>query len=362
MQPITHPSTFIDSEWKDIIRDTAAEAELLGRLHPKQLALIYQQKWFKALMPVEYGGLNMTLPNLIKLQEALSWADGSFGWVFTLCCGAGWFSGFIDRDIAATEFLNAHTCLAGSGAQTGEALQTTDGYLINGTWNYASGAYHATHFTANCLIKNKDGVVLNDDGSPVIRPFFIDKKDVTLLTTWKYIGMIATGSHSFKIENVEVAQNRCFKIDPSAATISSNLYQYPFLQLAEATLAANLMGMAVHFIDLADVIINQRIVLKKYTQPQTLLLLDKIQNIKADIETVRNEFYSAVEDSWAAISTQSLRSVSITSRQLAKAARNHVDALYPYCGLQAASPDTEINRVWRDLHTASQHTLLVFEA
>ena len=92
-----------------------------------------------------------------------------------------------------------------------------------------------------------------------------------------------------------------------------------------------------------------------------MLLLDSIQNIKIDIETVRNEFYRAVNDSWDAISPENLRRVSITSRQLAKAARNHVDALYPYCGLQAASPDTKINRVWRDLHTASQHTLLVFE-
>jgi alkylation response protein AidB-like acyl-CoA dehydrogenase len=361
MQTIAHPSTFIAAEWKYTIRNTAAEAEQLGMLHPKQLALIYQQKWFKALMPVEYGGLSLALPQLVQLQEALSWADGSFGWVFTLCCGAGWFSGFIDRDIAAFEFLDADTCLAGSGAQTGEALQTKDGYIVNGEWNYASGAHHATHFTANCIIKNKDGVVLNDDGSPVIRPFFINKKDVTLLTTWKYIGMVATGSHSFKIENVKVNKNRCFKIDPAAATIDTKLYQYPFLHLAEATLAANLMGMAVHFIDLAEVIIDQRIALKKYTQQQTMLLLNKIQTIKANVETIRNEFYSTVNQSWDAISPESLQCVSITSRQLAKAARNHVDALYPYCGLQAASPDTEINRVWRDLHTASQHTLLVFE-
>lgn len=362
MKNIAHPSTFIKPDWQQIIRAHAPEAEGLGRLHPAQLALIYQQKWFKALMPIEYGGLNMTLPDLVKLQEALSWADGSFGWVFTLCCGAGWFSGFIDTDIAPILFKDAQTCLAGSGAQTGEAIQTADGYIINGEWNYASGAHHATHFTANCTIKNGDEIVLNDDGSPLVRPFIIDKKDVALLSTWKYIGMVATGSHSFKIENVKVGHDRCFQIEPGHTTINNKLYQYPFLQLAEATLAANIAGMAIHFIDLAKDLIEHRSTLNKFTAPQKDLLAEKLHQIHADVQDARNNFYRAVELSWSENDAESLQWVSFTSRQLTKVARDHVDALYPYCGLQAASPDTEINRVWRDLHTASQHTLLVFES
>src|SRR4051812_46954416 len=109
MESMAHPSTFIEHNWQQTIRDNAAEAEHLGCLHPDQLELIYQQKWFKALMPVEYGGLSMDLPELVQLQEALSWADGSFGWVFTLCCGAGWFSGFMDTAIAKAEFGAADT-------------------------------------------------------------------------------------------------------------------------------------------------------------------------------------------------------------------------------------------------------------
>jgi alkylation response protein AidB-like acyl-CoA dehydrogenase len=109
MENISHPSTFIKQEWQQLIRNTAAEAEELEMLHLQQLALIYQQKWFKALVPVTYGGLGLSLPGLIRLQESLSWADGSFGWVFTLCCGAGWFAGFIDKSVAPTIF-NGEPC------------------------------------------------------------------------------------------------------------------------------------------------------------------------------------------------------------------------------------------------------------
>lgn len=362
MQTISHPSAFIKQEWQLIIRNTAAEAEQLEMLHPEQLALIYRQKWFKALMPAAYGGLNFSLPELIKLQEGLSWADGSFGWVFTLCCGAGWFAGFIDKPLAADLFAGDYTCLAGSGVLNGEAVCTASGYRVSGQWNYASGAHHATHFTANCIIKKGNDVVLNEHGDPLILAFIIDRNDVQLLSTWKYVGMVATGSNSFKIENVHVERNRSFKIDPAFATLPQKLYQYPFHQLAEATLAANLMGMAIHFIDLARVIIEQRTTLNKYTAQQTAFLHDKIKNITVNLDLLRAGFYNAVDASWAETNNETLQQVSITSRQIAKAARNSVDDLYPYCGLQAASPHTEVNRVWRDIHTASQHTLLVFES
>jgi len=362
MQPVSHPSAFIEKDWQSTIRDTAAEAEQLGMLHRDQLTLVYRQKWFKALMPAEYGGLQLSLPHLVRLQEGLSWADGSFGWVFTLCCGAGWFAGFIDKVIGESIFNGDDTCLAGSGAATGEAVCTPGGYLINGQWNYASGAHHATHFTANCVIKNGDEVVTNEDGTPLIFPFIVDQKDVELLSTWKYIGMVATGSHSFKIENLQVSKERCFKIDPGFTTIKNRLYQYPFLQLAEATLAANIAGMAIHFIDIAETIIEQRTALNKYTSSQKKLLQDKFTDIKRDLDTLRNAFYNAVDTSWQKDDEGSLQQVSKFSRQLARQARIYVDDLYPYCGLQAASPDTEINRVWRDLHTASQHSLLTFES
>jgi hypothetical protein len=44
---------------------------------------------------------------------------------------------------------------------------------------------------------------------------------------------------------------------------------------------------------------------------------------------------------------------------LVAVSRQAVDELYPYCGLYAAHEGSEINRVWRDFHTASQHSLLL---
>ena len=364
---LPHPSAFIKPEDVHNIREAAPLAEQLGLLHPSQLEVIHRQKWFKLLVPEKYSGLQITLPNLVRLQEAISWADGSTGWVVTLCSGAGWFGGFIDPETAREVFSHPEVCLAGSGAVGGTAEITEKGYLINGSWKYASGAHHATHITANCAIKKDGAAVLAEDGGPLVLPFIFDKKDVTILPAWKYTGMVATGSDAFEVKNLEIAGNRQFKIDPSAAIMNAPLYRYPFLQLAEATLAVNLSGMAIHFMDLCEGIFNNRISQSRLTRTQAAYMMETLNNSKVQISGLRSDFFAAVDQSWEAIKTHhvipedQLIRVSSASRTLARKARQLVDELYPMCGLVAASTETDINRAWRDLHTACQHSLLTFD-
>ncbi len=364
---IHHPSEFINPEWVEAIRNVAPEAEASGMLHPQQLNIIVEQQWFKLLVPAIYSGLEKSIPELVLLEEAISWANGSVGWVVTLCSGAGWFGGFLNAEKAKAVFNQPNVCLAGSGAPTGEAEITGNGYKINGTWKYASGAHHATHFTANCIIKKDGEAVFNDDSTPLILPFIFDKRDVTVLPAWKYMGMMATGSDAFEVKNLLVEQSNCFEIKAEKAIVKSPLYQYPFLQLAEATLAVNISGMAIHFIDLCKQIFDVKLQQDRLSKENKALLTQILIEQENKLMLSREVFFRWVDTSWAdvcdeAIDSPSLMEVSSLSRKLAKTARECADTLYPYCGLIAASATSDINQVWRDLHTASQHALLTFPA
>jgi len=366
---ITHPSHLLQPEWIETIRSEAAEAERTGLLQPKQLALIYQQEWFKLLVPEVYSGTEKALPEMVRLEESLAWADGSVGWVITLCSGAGWFAGFMPVKTASDIFKNLEVCLAGSGASTGTATKVGDGFIINGTWKYASGAQHATHFTVNCVVKEAQEVVLNEEGKPLVLPFVLDAKNVQLIPAWKYIGMMGTGSDAFEVKDLFVPADCSFKIDSNFTFVDQPLYNYPFLQLAEATLAANLSGMAIHFMDLCEPIFAEKRTQNKLSDTQKTVVKEVLANAVSEMQQIRNQFYQAVDQSWMlllqdkkSMIKEALQEVSKTSRQLAKTSRETVDQLYPFCGLVAASPDTGINRVWRDFHTASQHSLLTFLA
>src|SRR5260221_7354589 len=132
MKKVAHPSSFIAPALSAIVRGSSSGAEQLGRLHPKQLSLIYAQRWFNLFVPIEYGGLELSLPEGLKIEEGLAWADGSTGWTVTLCSGANWFIGFLKK--SQEIFNNDRTCLAGSGYPSGIAKITSRGYEITGRW------------------------------------------------------------------------------------------------------------------------------------------------------------------------------------------------------------------------------------
>lgn len=166
--------------------------------------------------------------------------------------------------------------------------------------------------------------------------------------------MIATGSNIFEVKEFVVHKNRTFQIDSSFAVLKQPIYTYPFLQYAETTLAVNSSGMSIRFLDLGKKIFDRRSDDK---------LQSVLQHAFKEIENARQQFYSIIEKSWKecvdymSITSKLLQSVSNVSRQLPYVSRRVVADLYPYCGMQAANPATEINRVWRNLHTASQHSL-----
>jgi alkylation response protein AidB-like acyl-CoA dehydrogenase len=112
MNSIPHPSTFIDPQSVNTIRHYAVEAEQMRSLHPEQLAVIYNNRWFNLYVPKEYDGLGLSLPEGLQIQESLAWTDGSAGWTVTLCSGANWFIGFLQQDIPAALFHSEKVCFA----------------------------------------------------------------------------------------------------------------------------------------------------------------------------------------------------------------------------------------------------------
>jgi len=356
---IVHPSEFIDKQLVETLRSYSAEAEQLKSLHPEQLSIIYKQGWFKLFVPKRYGGLALPLPEALQIEEALAWTDGSLGWTVTLCSGANWFVGFIQEKIAKNIFNNDTVCLVGSGKPSGIAKAIDGGYEITGYWNYATGSVHATAFTANCLIEKDGSIIKNDDGTPKISAFLLLKDEVTIHKSWNYIGMTATASNSFEVKELKVSADRVFVIDKNYSTMNEPIYQYPFLHFAEATLAVNSSGMAYRFLELYESINANS---KRKVDPEMILQLDEL---KDQFKTSRQFFYLSVQRSWQAhiandsTSPEKLQFVSHASRELAASARILVDRLYPYCGLAAADMRSEINRVWRNFHTACQHPLLL---
>ena len=140
-------------------------------------------------------------------------------------------------------------------------------------------------------------------------------------------------------------------------TARGTLYRFPFMLLAWVTLAANLSGMARHFLALAQDIVAVR------RQPPASAQ-DALARAALALQGARERMVALLDQAWAQAEGEDGRVEEALDAQLREAsmalvlaARRVVGDIYPYCGLRAAQEDSEINRVWRDFHTASQHAL-----
>jgi alkylation response protein AidB-like acyl-CoA dehydrogenase len=348
------------------IRQHAAAADTGGFLEPVQQALIHRRGWLRMLAPRAAGGMELPLPEVVRLEEEIAAADGSMGWVVTLCAGAGWFAGFLPPELARHIIGTRRVCLAGSGAPTGYAEREGEGYRITGRWDYASGAPMATHFTLNAILRENGQPLRDEHGAPRIRAFVVPAVQVSVVPTWHSIGMRASASHSYSIQEQWVPASHSFMIDAAHATAPGPLYRFPFYPLAYITLAANLAGMARHFVELARDAITRR---KHAMSGQPLLERPEVERLLreagAQLAAARAAAYALLDGAWAHIEAgREVPAGEITALQdaalaMVAAARAAVDGLYPYCGLYAANVHSTINRVWRDFHTATQHSLLL---
>jgi alkylation response protein AidB-like acyl-CoA dehydrogenase len=349
-----------------LIREFAGASDKACQLEPRMQALVYERGWLRMLAPAATGGAELPLPHAVRLEESIAAADGSTGWFVTLCAGAGWFAGFLPPQLAREVIGAPNACLGGSGAVAGFADVEGDGYRLSGHWPIATGAPLATHFTMNAVIREHGEHLLDDTGKPRVRAFVVPASEVRVHDTWRNIGMRASGSHAFSVDQVWVGAGYAFDIDPAMATSPAPLYQFPFASLAYTTIAANISGMARHFLQLASELLERR------KHPATGMPLIGHAEVAATLaqgqqalEGSRSCFYSRLDRSWDAVCRgevlheDQVHALHTVSLALVNAARKAVDEVFPYCGLVAVNGESEIGRVWRDLHTGAQHAMLL---
>ncbi|MDE3212835.1 MAG: acyl-CoA dehydrogenase, partial [Bacteroidota bacterium] len=190
------------------------------------------------------------------------------------------------------------------------------------------------------------------------------KEEVKVSASWNSYGMKATSSNSFSVDELAIPKERSFIIGTNHVKVDHPLYYFPFQQFAEATLAVNFSGLAQKFLELSVRIFSERSNLPEYKALGSKIETTFIK-IEEEFWSIRRNFYTLIEESWSkceidkAISLPLLERVSQISKELALTSRRLTEELYPYCGMTAANKDSEINRVWRNIHTASQHIMML---
>jgi indole-3-acetate monooxygenase len=360
MQILQHPLKVLDRASLDTIRQEAPVAIYEKKLTQNQLNLIYEQEWLRLFIPKRYRGLEMDLPQALQILEALAYADGSLGWTVNLGAGANLFAAYIRPSMSEQIFTDKRACIAGSGAMGGSATPEENGYRVRGHWKYGSGSSHATAFTANCKLPHNGKA----SDLPGFHSFVFFPDEVQVKDTWDSYGLQATASHDFAVEEQWLPEERTFSLLKPSPYEDGPLYRFPFMQFAEITTCLQLTGMAMHFLDEARSLLMQKRDMAGESLKDNMKVQDMLAQSEAGLESARAWLYVLVQEAWQQSvsgnlpSDGVLRKTSLAVKHAAQAARESAEKIYPLTGMTVLSTETELNRCWRDLHTASQHTLL----
>ncbi len=354
----------LNDEHKILIKEFQSESIERKQLVKQQLELIYNNNWFNLWVPKSLGGLEIDFPQGLQFLKDLAYEDGGFAWTVTLCAGANMFAGFIDPKKAKDIWQDREICFGGSGKIAGRAEVKEDHYLLTGMWNYATGAPHLTYFTLNAPLMKDGNPLLDANGQSIYKSFFVDKDQVLIHYDWDTFGLECTASHSFSLEKIKVPFDQAFDLIPSAKTMENPLFEIPFMCFAELTLLMNYMGMFERFLDLLERQYFEKSKDESWRTKHSRTRFKEIDGMRTNFESSYAEMMELAKLVWDQVENYQeldekvLEIIGLKSRELAKWIRLNTAALIPYAGIKGAQRKEEINIVFRNLFTASQHGLL----
>jgi len=178
-------------------------SEARGCHSPELQEAFVKAGFYRALQPKRFGGHEFGYGNFYRAMVEIARGDPGVGWCLTLgathCAlvAAHWPErAQVELFGADGHFVAPHR----AAGPAGKCRRVEGGYIVEGTWNYASGIPYATHFIGNVLIA--------DSGEPPEHVVFaVPRGSFEIVSDWggdATLGMRASGSNSVKLEPVFV--------------------------------------------------------------------------------------------------------------------------------------------------------------
>lgn len=319
---------------------------------------MYEHQLFKLIVPSCFGGKMLDLPEAIRAFQSAAEVDGDFGWLVTIGSGGGMFVNNFSEQAAKRFFTPKEALIAGSGFPAGSAKKVEGGYNITGEWKYCSGSTHASIFTVTCYInENRE--------KPTIQSFILTREQVEVVKDWQAFGLKGTTSHSIRVNNQFVPENRVFSIMETKNQHGQAIHDFPFILFAEASFAAIVFGIGKHFLtEVRQILHKNRQTWSKGNVDRHAFLLNKLEKEEKRFDKAEQAFHHAVAQAWEnhitdkEIPHKVKTHFTLTCKQGATTVKTCANQLFPFIGMEAVMEHSSLNKIWRDLHTASQHAML----
>ena len=193
-----------------LLDEHGAEMDRRRELTPEVVDALVAHDMLRLLLPKSLGGQELHLLEYCKATEALAWADASVGWFVNQSnVSSATSAAAMPHEAALAVFGDPREGLAwGARHNRSKAIKVEGGYRLSGTWSFASGGRHTRWLGAHSATQTPDGTPYQRYGKPDDRSFVFLRKEAKIVDDWQVLGLRATGSDSYTVEDLFVPDER----------------------------------------------------------------------------------------------------------------------------------------------------------
>jgi alkylation response protein AidB-like acyl-CoA dehydrogenase len=326
----------------------AEAGDLARQISGNVIGAMIETGLHRMMQPKAYGGLERPFLDLIEVIEIIARADGSAGWVFSVLAG---HSSIVRRFSRAAQDevwgADPNALASSSFAPVGRLEFAAGGFVLSGDYSFSSGCDHAQWAIVGAMRPPQGDAAV--DPRPLL--LLVPLTDVTIVDDWHTLGLRGTGSRTLRIAGKFVPAHRTLVATSQEGTVEP------------LALAAAMVGMARGAVD-AFVDIQKA---KTGTR-------GRVPPVESElVQLTVGQAYAECEAA-AALLTRDVARASLVEGAdypfslraelrgmgglIARLATQAVDRVQIAGGGQAIYDNSMIQRRFRDVHGAAQHTAL----
>lgn len=341
----------------------AGEIEMNRRLPADLAEALIETGVFRLWVPLAYGGVESDVQALLDAIELCSYHDGSTGWCVMIGGTTALNAGRLRRDHGEEIYGDPRGVTGGFGRPAGEARLTPDGGLtVTGRWPWGSGTSHCTWIGGGVRIIDEDGEpsALPDGGKA---PFvYFERDQVTLLDTWYAAGLQGTGSTDYIVTEAAVPEGRWVSLASRDPVMDGPLYRFSLLGALALGVAAVTLGLAARAVDELIALGSKVPDASSRTLAERPVVQAELARADAGVRSARAFVVETVDRCWTSarageLQDEDKRLLRLAANQAVEQSTAAVDLCYRAAGGTAVYHSSPLQRIFRDVHVATQHAM-----
>ena len=358
-----------------VLRERQERTEADRRISDETFGEMIDADFYRLLLPARFGGFEHGLDTYVDVVFEIARGCGSTGWVYSVTAKYHLFLGMFEKEAQDDVWgRDPNAVIVVSIAPNGRAVPVDGGYRLSGNWMYCSGIDNSAWTIVATTVPDAGG------GEGVRGYALAPTADFGIEDNWSVVGLAGTGSKTAHSDGLFVPAHRFLSLadtmtgnPPGAAVNPGPMFRIPLFSMISISLCAPILGMAQgayeEFVDATRARVTRGAALSKPVPMASLPNIHmKIGEAAASIDAARllvdrdcktlMRTVSAGEELTVEARARNKRNLAFAARLSTRAA----DLMFEAGGGGGLFTSARIQRYWRDIHAASMHISMNFDA